>query len=79
MSEQEPLNTTWRIVFAAITLAFNAAVLWWLLLYGNEGNSLHASALSWTFMLSGCVLAGIGFGAVKDIVPSLFGKTDKAG
>jgi hypothetical protein len=70
----EPVNTSWRIAFAWAALGFTGGVVWWLLLYGKADNSLHASALSWAFMISGGVLAGVGFGAISNLIPSVFGK-----
>lgn len=69
--------TSWRLAFAWVTLAFTGAVVWYLLLYGRGDNSLHASALSWAFLLSGCVLAGVGFGSVSNLIPTIFGKGEK--
>lgn len=60
-----PVSTTWRIVFAALALAFDAAIIWWTVLFGQPQNSLHASAQSWAWMSGLLVLSGVGVSAVS--------------
>ncbi len=70
-TEKPTLNSTWKITIALIVLAFNACTLWWLLLYGHSENLLHQNALSWQYMISGGVLAGIGFGEIVQFLPAI--------
>lgn len=39
------------------------ATVGWLLVYGKADNSLHSSALSWSFTLIGVIVIGFGIGA----------------
>jgi hypothetical protein len=59
-----------KIIFAIVTLLFCASVIVWIILYGKGDNSLHASALSWSFSIAAGVLAGIGFSVVAYLVPA---------
>ena len=76
MSEEEekPIPTTWRIVTAYLVLLFNAGTIIWILIYGHSDNLLHQNALSWAYIASVGVLAGVGFGQIVQFLPSLMGK-----
>lgn len=63
--DPQPVNGTWRIVFASVGLAFDAAVIWWTLLCGNPANSLHASAQSWAWFMGFTTMAGIGVSSLS--------------
>lgn len=54
-------------VTGGLTLIFSAVTIVYLIAYGVPTNSLHASALSWSFMLAGVVLASFGFPAAVDL------------
>ena len=57
----EPIvNKTWRAVIAIAIIAFCIATVWWLLLYGAPTNSLHASALSWSYWVIMVAAAALG-------------------
>lgn len=68
------MNSTWRIVFGCIALLFFGIVIVYLIMYGNDKNSLHQSALSWSYLGVMGVLAAFGFGAVIDMLPYVFNK-----
>lgn len=54
----EPLaNKTIRAVTVLVVMGLCAATIFWLLQWGHADNSLHASALSWSYSL-------IGFGLI---------------
>jgi len=57
-------STRRNIVYA--TLIFCAAIIGYIVIWGAEENSLHQSALAWSFSLSGFVIASYVFGAVAD-------------
>lgn len=62
------LNATGRAVIAISVLLFCAGTIVSLLTYGNPHNSLHESALGWSYGLIGLILAGLGIAAA---LPSL--------
>jgi hypothetical protein len=45
------INTTGRAIVALSILGFAVACITYLLCYGEPTNSLHQSALSWSYML----------------------------
>jgi len=55
-----------RAAFSSITVLFCFGIIALLTLTGDPINSLHQSALAWSFSLSGFVIAGYIFGAVVD-------------
>lgn len=58
-----------KIVF--MVLAYCAVVITYIVAYGNGGNTLHQSALAWSFTLAGSTIAAYVFGAVWDNVQAL--------
>lgn len=49
---EEPIvNRTARAVISVAVLVFSIGVIVWLLFYGKPENSLHQSALSWSYFL----------------------------
>lgn len=68
------MNSTWRIVFGCIALVFFGTIIVYLIKDGNDKNSLHQSALSWSYLGVMGVLAAFGFGAVVDMLPYVFNK-----
>jgi amino acid transporter len=58
-----------KLWFAVVGLIFCAATIVWIILYGKADNSLHASALSWSYSLAVGIFAGVGFGAVAYLIP----------
>lgn len=50
----------WRLAVGIMTLIFNGGVVWWCMLYGVKDNLLHQNALSWSYITSVLVLAGLG-------------------
>ncbi len=74
MTDEQPdiqINSTWKVVIAIAVLAFNGAIIALLIWKGDTNNSLHTSALAWSYMSGLGVLAGIGFGAIAGLLPSL--------
>ena len=68
------MNTTWKVVFACLALLFFSSIIVYLIIYGHEKNSLHESALAWSFLGDMGVLAALGIGSVLEIIPQIFGK-----
>jgi hypothetical protein len=62
----DPLaNKTIRAVTVLSVLCFAAGTIVWLLAWGQPANSLHASALSWSYSLAGfCLVALLGEAAL---------------
>lgn len=67
---QVDVGRTWATIISIGTLLFNAGTIVYLLLYGVADNSLHASALSWSYFSGLAVLAGIGIGAISVMLPA---------
>lgn len=59
----ELLNGTGKAVVALLVLMFCIGTIIFLLAYGNSANGLHVTALSWSYLLIGALLAGLGIGA----------------
>lgn len=65
IQENMPKRSTRRnIVYG--TLIFCCLVIGYIVYNGDSENTLHQSALSWAFSLSGFVIAGYVFGQVVD-------------
>lgn len=60
-----------RIIFGSIVLGFCMALIAYTMLLGKSDNSLHQSALSWSFALILAILFGFGVGANIDSVMAL--------
>jgi hypothetical protein len=62
------VSSNWRS-FAGVTSGlFFAAVITWIILYGKPENSLHASALSWSFTALLGLLVSVGFSEIVQVV-----------
>lgn len=59
------MNNSWRTAIAITALLFNAAIILFCLLRGHPDNSLHASALAWSYMVGIAILGGLGIGAIS--------------
>jgi hypothetical protein len=68
------MNSSLRIGFAIASLLFCASTIVWVVLYGKADNSLHASALSWSYCVAIGTLGALGFGSIIELVPLFFGK-----
>jgi hypothetical protein len=73
-AEQQPIAWQLRLVLGCFVLAFNGALIWYLVIVGKGDNALHTSALSWAFLLSTLILGGFGFGSLINPLLSAFGK-----
>jgi len=62
------LNSTGRAVLAIGTVLFCCTIIALLLRYGDHANSLHTSALAWSFALIGAILVTLG---VSTAIPAL--------
>ena len=62
----DPLaNKTIRATTVLSVLVFSVGTVVWLIAWGVPGNSLHASALSWSYTLMGfCLVALLGEAAL---------------
>lgn len=67
MAEPIQLTRTWQTVVTMCALTFNAALVAYLVAYGEHTNSLHTSALAWAFGTSVGILAGIGIGVLAPL------------
>lgn len=79
MSEQQQvppisINSTWRVIFAIVGLLFFSTIIVYLILYGNKDNSLHQSALAWSFLCDVGILAALGIGQIAEYIPYIFTK-----
>lgn len=58
------VNNTIKGVLAIGALIFNAMLILWTTYYGQPGNSLHASAQSWGFLMGSGILFCLGIGSL---------------
>jgi hypothetical protein len=71
MSDTEPIER-WtprrrtRRGIAIGTLVGCGLIIFYTVIHGDPGNTLHQSALSWAFTLAGATIGGYIFGAVWD-------------
>lgn len=78
MEQQSIINNTGKAIVAISLLVFAMGTVVWLLAFGKADNSLHASALSWSYILL-CVAAGaLGLDvAFAKLLPALVTPTPK--
>ena len=57
------INKTGRAVVVISVLVFSICVIVWILLYGKPDNSLHTSALSWSYTLIVFTTVALGINA----------------
>jgi len=69
--EPTNLNATWKSIIAMLVLGFNGGLIVYLVMYGQSNNSLHTSALAWSFGSSIALLAGLGFGEMSGLLSKL--------
>lgn len=69
-----PIRWEWRYALGVVVLLFNALCIGWCMLYGKSDNLLHQNALSWSYILSGGILAGLGLGASLPQIMQIMGK-----
>lgn len=62
------LNTTGRSVLAIAVILFCCTIIVVVLLRGDPANSLHGSALAWSYSLVGAILVTLGVAAA---IPAL--------
>lgn len=62
------VSSNWRTFAGVASGVFFAYTITWLLMYGKPENSLHASALSWSFTGFIGLLVSVGFTAAATIV-----------
>jgi hypothetical protein len=79
MTDLPPVTQTevtweWRTAIGIGTMLFNGSTIWWILLYGKSENMLHQNALSWSYIGSITVLAGLGLNAALPYIAALRGK-----
>jgi sulfite exporter TauE/SafE len=65
------INKTGRAVTALVVLAFCLGTIAWLVAYGSPANSLHQSALSWSYTPLCVALAALGLNVTVDGIVQL--------
>lgn len=68
------LGRTWVTVVTIFCLLFNASVISYLLVLGKADNSLHASAMSWSYTTAAAILVALGFGSLTPLIAALVTK-----
>lgn len=63
-----------RVIFGSGIIAFCMAVIAFVVLKGTPGNSLHDSALAWSFALILAVMGGFGVGTLAAPLLSVLSK-----
>ncbi len=65
------INKTGRAVTALVVLSFCLGTVAWLIAYGSAANSLHQSALSWSYTLLCVAMAALGLNVTVDGIVQL--------
>jgi hypothetical protein len=68
------MNSTLRVSFGALSIIFFGYIIIYLIFWGKAENSLHQSALSWSFLGIVGILAAFGLGPVLEMIPYVFPK-----
>jgi len=68
------MNNTWKTVITIAVLLFHGAIVVYLIFYGKSDNSLHTSAMAWSFATGAAILAGLGFGAIAPLIATALKK-----
>jgi hypothetical protein len=61
------VNSNWRSFAGVSSGLFFAGTIVWLVLYGRPENSLHASAMSWSFCGLIGILVSVGFSEILTV------------
>jgi hypothetical protein len=69
-----PLKRRWRIIFGGTIVIFAMCMISAIVTYGSHTNTLHESALSWSFVLIIVGLVAAGFDQFLEILPSIAGR-----
>jgi hypothetical protein len=70
--EKSIINNTGKAIVAITLMLFCLGTIVWLLIEGQPGNSLHASALSWSYTVLVVAAAALGLDvAIAKILPAL--------
>ncbi len=68
MIEEHLLPRTWRHIITLTTVLFCWCLIGLLVWRGASDNSLHSSALAWSFSVQLVVLVGLGFQAAVPLL-----------
>jgi hypothetical protein len=68
------LNATWKGVVTIASLLFNAGIIGAIIWNGDGANSLHTSALAWSYMCGAGILVGLGIGAITPQISAAFAR-----
>lgn len=72
MNPTDIINKTGRAVIAIAVMVFCCSTIVWLLLYGSALNSLHLSALSWSYTVMCVSMAALGLNVTVDKLIQIF-------
>ena len=61
---------TWKFAVTLLTLGFHGSIVVFLIVSGKSDNSLHSSAMSWSYLTAAGILAAIGFGTLTPLISS---------
>jgi hypothetical protein len=62
------VSDNWRALTGVASFLLFATTIVWLLLYGKPDNSLHQSALSWSYFGLLGIIVSVGFSSVMDLI-----------
>lgn len=68
-----PAGKTMRVLAGVTSMTYCLVLITCIVVWGVDGNSLHASALAWAFAVYLCVLGGVGFPAVGNVIDKVRG------
>ena len=72
---ESPVNRTGQAIIGITVLILCGVLVVWLMMFGKADNSLHSSALSWSFTLIGVIVIGFGIGAALPQILELVRRT----
>ncbi len=65
-------NNSWKAVITLAALLFNGGIIVFCLWKGVPSNSLHTSALAWSYLLGAGILVGLGVGTITPALTEVF-------
>ena len=65
------VNDAWRAATGVASFLLFAGTIVWLIMWGSPTNSLHESALSWSYFGLMGLIVSVGFDSVMNILTTL--------
>lgn len=66
------LHRTWITIITMLALAFNAAIILYVVIAGDPNNNFQGSALAWAYGTGMIILTGLGIGSSLTTILEFF-------